>query len=216
MNDVLVWWRGGDLLMPIMLGVALVLYGCIGERIWALYGPGARRSRRHDELRKLLDDAAPADKAADSEYTAWLARYVATTEEEELSRGVALIRTLALSLPLLGLLGTVSGMVVTFASLTGGNAVAQEASAGIGLALTATQYGMALAIPAVLAEWLLRRRIDVLVHHREHQLLDRQINGANGPAAESASDLLPVVVAAAPAAPVVSAAPRRAGHGVPA
>ena len=200
MNEIIIWWRGGDLLMPIMLGVALVLYGCIGERVWALYGPNARRARRHDGLRRLLDAAAPADRAHDSEYTTWLVRYVATTEEEELSRGVALIRTLALSLPLLGLLGTVSGMVVTFAGLTGGNAVAQEASAGIGLALTATQYGMALAIPAVLAEWLLRSRVDSLVQHRGHLLLEHQLRvpmAGSAPIEESSSDLLPMAIHAA-------------------
>jgi biopolymer transport protein ExbB len=162
------WWSGGDLLMPVMLAVALVLYAGVGERLWALFGPGSRRSDRRDELVKLVEAEHQGER--DTRYRAWVARYVAAAEEDELSRGFMLIRVLTACLPLLGLLGTVAGMVETFSALAvrgGGGGSAQQASAGIGLALTATQYGMALAIPALLAEWLLRRRVDDLVAHRE-------------------------------------------------
>lgn len=169
-QQVTLWWAGGDVLMYVMAGVALVLYALIGERGWALFGPESRRARRRDELVRLLTDGA------NDEQLAWASRYVGLAEQAELTRGLAMIRALTTSLPLLGLLGTVSGMVVTFGGLAhaagpGSAAVAREASAGIGLALTATQYGMGLAIPGLLAEWLLRRRVDRLVHHRESIVL---------------------------------------------
>jgi len=163
------WWSGGELLMPVMLTTAFALYTCVGERLWVLYGPASHLGRRADELQGLIE----ADHAQDRDLTwrQWVARYVAAAEEAELTRGFLLIRVLTLCLPLLGLLGTVTGMVDTFGSLaverSGASGSAQQASAGIGLALTATQYGMALAIPAVVAEWLLRRRVEDLVHHRE-------------------------------------------------
>ena len=59
--------------------------------------------------------------------------------------------------PLLGLLGTVSGMVDTFSDiLTGGYLL--EMSGGIGQALRTTQYGLAIAVPGLLAETILARR----------------------------------------------------------
>jgi biopolymer transport protein ExbB len=77
---------------------------------------------------------------------------------------------------LLGLLGTVTGMVDTFGQLgvagLSSSVVAQNASAGIGLALTATQYGMALAIPAVAWDWALGRRVAQLAQHREMVVRD--------------------------------------------
>jgi biopolymer transport protein ExbB/TolQ len=58
--------------------------------------------------------------------------------------------------------------------------VAQQAGAGIGLALTATQYGMALAIPAMVWDWVLSWRAQQLRHHRE--LVLRSASAADGAA----------------------------------
>lgn len=136
-RDLASWWSGGDLLMPVMLAAALALYTVVGERAWALFGPHARRFTR--------------DERADAEL--------------ELTRGLGLVRVLAGVLPLLGLLGTVSGMVDTFASLDhrGDADRATGLGGGVAMALTATQYGLALAIPAVVCDWLLRRRAAVLL-----------------------------------------------------
>jgi biopolymer transport protein ExbB/TolQ len=162
------WWSGGDVLMPIMLSIAGTLYLLIGERLWALFGPDAASVHRRDELERILESSNTPH--ADPAWREWIARYVALAEESELSRGFTIIRTLTAMLPLLGLLGTVSGMIATFGALGedhGTTAFAHQSSAGIGLALTATQYGMALAVPAVVLEWLLRRRVETLVHRRE-------------------------------------------------
>jgi len=160
LDAALAWWRGGDLLMPVMLAVAVVLYAILVERTLVLWG--TRRASRTDEL------IATVRRDDDPRWRAWAARYLAMSEAEQLSRGFGLIHALTASLPLLGLLGTVTGMVGTFGALAGGGGLpAQRASAGISLALTATQYGMALAIPAVLWAWVLSRRVDQLVEHRE-------------------------------------------------
>jgi len=170
-DHILAWWAGGDLLMPVILATSLVLYAVLAERAWLLWGPAARRERRLLELHRLV--VGHPDRT-------WAARYLAIAEEEQLTRGFLLLRTLTLILPLLGLLGTVSGMVETFGSLAasrGGQTTARTASAGIQMALVATQYGMALAIPGLLGEWLLRRRVHQLVHHRDHAALGA-ISGA--------------------------------------
>jgi biopolymer transport protein ExbB len=161
------WWQGGDLLMPVMFAIAVVLYTLLAERTVVLWS--VRRNQRRDELLGLLREGHAGER--DGRWRAWAARYVALAEEMDLSRGFTVIRALTASLPLLGLLGTVTGMVDTFTQLgiagLGSGVVAQTASAGIGLALTATQYGMALAIPAMVWDWALGRRVAQLAQHRE-------------------------------------------------
>ena len=166
-DQTIAWWRSGDVLMPLMFCVAVVLYTILAERSLVLWG--VRRRARGDELLTLLTTGHAGER--DERWRAWAAQYVALAEEEQLSRGFALSRALTACLPLLGLLGTVTGMVATFGQLGiaggRGGTIAQHAGAGIGLALTTTQYGMALAIPAVGWDWLLARRAASLAHHRE-------------------------------------------------
>ena len=78
--------------------------------------------------------------------------------------GFALIRALIGAAPLLGLLGTVSGLIESFEAMVD-EAKIREIGVGIGHALRTTQYGMAIAAPALLLERLLdrlerRRRAD--------------------------------------------------------
>ncbi len=67
-----------------------------------------------------------------------------------------LIRALIGAAPLLGLLGTVSGLISSFDALVD-EARIRDVGVGIGHALRTTQYGMALAAPALLLEQLLHR-----------------------------------------------------------
>lgn len=154
------WWQAGDLLMPVMLAVALVLYALLAERTLVLWG--VRRRHRAGELAGLLHGRFGQERV-------WASRYVRIAEEEQLTGGFAVIRALTASLPLLGLLGTVTGMVGTFDGLAaaGPGTAVRHASAGVSLSLTATQYGMAMAVPAALWDWILARRVAQLVLHRE-------------------------------------------------
>ncbi|HJL14176.1 MAG TPA: MotA/TolQ/ExbB proton channel family protein [Sandaracinaceae bacterium LLY-WYZ-13_1] len=61
--------------------------------------------------------------------------------------------------PLLGLLGTVSGVIESFEALVSGG---PGLGHGIGVALRTTQYGLTLAAPALLWERILSRRIAVV------------------------------------------------------
>ena len=80
--------------------------------------------------------------------------------------GLGVIRALIGALPLLGLLASVAGISATFHSLSlaDGSAATRRAGAGIGLALGATQAGLVAAIPALIWERLLQRRVAVLEH----------------------------------------------------
>lgn len=180
LDQALQWWKGGDVLMPMMFTVAVILYTLLAERSVILWG--VRRQQRRDELLSLLRVGHAGER--DGHWRTWAGRYVALAEELELTRGFTVIRALTACLPLLGLLGTVTGMVDTFGQLGAAGmkpgVVAHSASAGIGLALTATQYGMALAIPAVAWEWALGRRVAQLAQHREIVVRDALTENAGG------------------------------------
>ncbi|SMO45629.1 biopolymer transport protein ExbB [Balnearium lithotrophicum] len=80
----------------------------------------------------------------------------------ELERGMALLAITAATSPLLGLLGTVLGMVKIFGALTGGTGMGnpQELSAGIAEALLTTIMGLIVAIPAIAMYNIFNKKLD--------------------------------------------------------
>jgi len=68
--------------------------------------------------------------------------------------------------PLLGLLGTASGLVQVFGGL-GDNANHTAIALGIGEALNTTIVGLAISVPAVVAQGWFQRRIDTMAARLE-------------------------------------------------
>lgn len=88
----------------------------------------------------------------------------------ELERGLTLIGVLAAIAPLLGLLGTVLGMIGTFDTIAVfGTGNARAMAAGISQALITTQTGLLIAIPGLYMRNFLQRRAANL-HHRLESL----------------------------------------------
>jgi len=78
----------------------------------------------------------------------------------KLERWMVVLAIVAAAAPLLGLLGTVSGMMVTFSMIEQfGTGNTQHLTGGISEALVTTKYGLIIAIPALIAHALLNRRI---------------------------------------------------------
>jgi biopolymer transport protein ExbB len=91
------------------------------------------------------------------------ARRTAAVELERLERGVGLLSFLAQVSPLLGLLGTVLGMVDLFVGLQGagdGNLAIGDLASGIWKALLTTAAGLTVAVPALAAHTFLTSRFD--------------------------------------------------------
>lgn len=70
-------------------------------------------------------------------------------EADVLDRFLTALRTVGTIAPLLGLLGTVAGMIKVFQELTLGITEATQLSGGISEALVTTAAGMCVAIPAI-------------------------------------------------------------------
>jgi biopolymer transport protein ExbB len=89
-----------------------------------------------------------------------------------LSRNLSVIAVLGSVAPLLGLLGTVSGMIATFNVISAiGTGNARPLAGGISEALVATEAGLLVAIPGLLLSAQLSRRATRLEHHLDQTML---------------------------------------------
>lgn len=95
-----------------------------------------------------------------------LATRIGNEEIERMHRRIRFLEVTAVVSPLLGLLGTVLGMIESFQQLqlAGSAANASVLAGGIWQALTTTAAGLIVAIPATLAAHLLTARIDRARH----------------------------------------------------
>lgn len=104
--------------------------------------------------RKRLRALRPADQSVAS------LRRMQDELEETFQRKRLIIATMITAAPLLGLLGTVSGMIATFQNMAtqGDQRSVEGLASGISEALTATQAGLVVAVPGVLALYVAHRQ----------------------------------------------------------
>jgi len=95
----------------------------------------------------------------------------ARQETSRLHAGISVIDVCITVAPLLGLLGTASGLVTIFQGL-GSNYDAANIARGIAIALNTTIFGLAIAVPCVVAHGCFTRRIEVLTARLESILAD--------------------------------------------
>lgn len=107
-------------------------------------------------------------------------------EAPKLERSLSLLGALAGVAPLLGLLGTVSGMITTFDTISAaGTGNPRLLSGGISEALITTQLGLMVAIPLLLAHAWLRRwveRREAMLEHNAIQIFGIREKGQDEPA----------------------------------
>lgn len=105
--------------------------------------------------------------------------------KEDIEKSLLLISTFAKTAPLLGLLGTVTGMIQTFRVMMFASTGDPRAlSSGISIALIATEVGLVVSLTGVIASSWLNRRAQVLEEEiqlaalRIHQDSTRESEGA--------------------------------------
>ena len=89
----------------------------------------------------------------------------------ELERSLSMLGTIATISPLLGLFGTVVGMIILFGSETPTGSSPAVLAQGISVALYNTAYGLVVAVPSMIFYRMFRARIDVLAVEMEQQAL---------------------------------------------
>ena len=90
--------------------------------------------------------------------------------EMALTKHLVIIGTVAANAPYIGLLGTVLGIMLTFHTMgTAGTMAVNAIMIGLSLALKATAVGLLVAIPCVVMNNVLRRKVaELLARHKEH------------------------------------------------
>lgn len=195
MNELWAFFlRGGPLMWPI-LGASILAVAVAGERIWAL-----RRSqvipvstvkqvlehvaegKVQEALAVCRHDGGPFSRIATTGLEWWEHGAAAVKEAVEdagrremprLTRGLGVIGTVASISPLLGLLGTVTGMIEVFRTISlTGPGQGEGLSAGIAVALLTTAFGLSVAIPMLVIYNLLVSRAERLVRDVESACLD--------------------------------------------
>ena len=182
---------GGPVIMILaalsVISIALIAYKAVELRGVTNGAPRREEAVAHweagkadDAARLLSEGAAPADRVAHHAVTALkdgaerdaleveLVRQ-GNEEAERMGRNIRAIEVIALISPLLGLLGTVLGMIQSFQELelAEGAANASVLAGGIWQALLTTAAGLIVAIPAMLGANLLAARTDRARHQIE-------------------------------------------------
>jgi biopolymer transport protein ExbB len=97
---------------------------------------------------------------------------VASHEIHEMERYLNALGTIAAVAPLMGLLGTVIGMIKVFSEIMlAGTGQAGMLAGGISEALVTTAGGLSIAIPALICHRMLQRRVDEVVVFMEQESL---------------------------------------------
>ncbi|AZY49413.1 MotA/TolQ/ExbB proton channel family protein [Bordetella avium] len=95
---------------------------------------------------------------------------------QELNRYIPAIGTVAMVAPLMGLFGTVVGMIEIFGAYNPGSTDPAQLAHGISVALYNTGFGILIAIPATIAHRFFRSRVDSYLNTME-QLAARLARG---------------------------------------
>lgn len=182
---------GGWIMAPIIL-CSILAFTIVVERLWTLREKKITPPNLVEQIIKLHQNNAIGPEAIDKLYdnsplgrvlsaglrNMYGKREVMKESIEEEGRQVALslerflntLGTIASIAPLLGLLGTVIGMIKVFAVITSlGVGDPKILADGISEALITTAAGLSVAIPAVMFYRYLRGRVDELLLKMEAQ-----------------------------------------------
>ena len=177
-------WPIWPLLLASIIAVALIIERSITlrdskvtpprllEQVLAVY---QRQGVNDSVLERLAKDSPLGEVLAAGLRNVRSSRYVMREAIEEAGRTVAhdlerfltTLGTIAAISPLMGLFGTVVGMIAIFGSQSPGGANPQQLAYGISVALYNTGFGIAIAIPAMIAYRHFKAKVDSYVVQME-------------------------------------------------
>lgn len=161
--------NGGMIMLPIGL-LALILWWLVFLKACELLNLIKCKRTPEESLRHEQDDWQTSiardylsSRSGNEELDVQLSRVLVNRYAGVAKKGIPTILVLAATAPLLGLLGTVTGMVDTFQVIAQfGTGNAKGLAAGISQALITTQSGLIVAVPGMVVGGLLYRRVNKL------------------------------------------------------
>ena len=156
MDSITLWESAGVFRYPLLM--------CSGIAVFVIIERGmAIRKKRlltsGSQAGQLLKELKECDEK-DSEAMRAKADYLLS----KLERGLYWLEVVTGAAPLIGLLGTVTGLVKVFGNFSFSELSTQSDTfiAGVSLALTTTMIGIAIAVPAMIASAVFSRKIEVI------------------------------------------------------
>lgn len=170
------WHQGGVVgyiitavgIFGILLGIwRVVVLSSVGAKVSKQLKSG--EANENNPLGRVLK-VAEDNKGVDPETLELKLEEAVLKERPAIESGLAVIKIIAAVAPLLGLLGTVTGMIQTFQAITIFGAGDPTAMAGgISSALVTTVMGLIVAIPTVLMHTIVNGRAKRVIHVLEEQ-----------------------------------------------
>lgn len=167
---IAIWLSGGWVMIPLAIlavliysnGIQLLLFlrrrnvqlGNESEWVSWIHNPAQAKGRAGEIIRYTQENVS-ASKHVRNRF-----EEVRQSLLHNIERRVQFLNTLVATAPLMGLLGTVIGMLSTFAAISAGGGAETTAmvAAGISEALITTQTGLFVALPGIFLILLIRRR----------------------------------------------------------
>lgn len=174
-------WMSGGWCMPAIAAIAMVMFGigikvrlqlrrkaflAVPEATWRRWIED--ESARKGPIGDLLDFVTGGSTL---EHIGLAFSEVRASEIAPFERNLKVMRICIGAAPLLGLLGTVTGMLATFDALANGSGGEQTmalVSKGISEALITTETGLVVALPGVFFQYQISRRFDRFVVFLAH------------------------------------------------
>lgn len=180
---------GGIIMWPIILVSFLMITVAIERILFIVRENGRRQPEVVEKMLELVEandtEGALAIGKKSQDFIARVLVYALTNKEhsmanafsraanqelQRLQQGLPTLDTCITAAPLLGLLGTVTGMMGTFGKLGGGGNIADsmnEITGGVAEALIATMCGIAIAVTGLLPFNYLNSRVEESRHDIE-------------------------------------------------
>ncbi|MDA0789972.1 MAG: MotA/TolQ/ExbB proton channel family protein [Proteobacteria bacterium] len=143
---------GGDVLY-LIAAATFVMWALIFERTWYIY-----RDHVRDVGQALSYWEGRSERS--SEFAGMIKQRLISEVNTRLMANMPFIKTLISLLPLLGLLGTVTGMVQVFEAMNTSGGNARTMAAGVSAATIPTMSGMVATLSGVLANTFLTSKVE--------------------------------------------------------
>jgi biopolymer transport protein ExbB len=179
--------KGGPVMWPLLL-VSIITLTVVLERLWFLWRESKQRSSKDVEsfLEKIEQGKEDEARNLGSQSTDFVVRVLsyalehrkvslsnaylqaANRELSRFNRGLSILDTVITLAPLLGLLGTVTGLIHSFGLLGDQQLEAPTAlTGGIAQALIATAFGLVIAVTALIPFNFLNSQLEEARHELE-------------------------------------------------
>ena len=196
-------WPIYPLLLASVIAVALIIERSVSLRESKIVPPAlldqvlqvySRQGVNNDVLDKLAKDSPLGEVLAAGLRNEKSPRHVMKEAIEEAGRAAAhnlerfltTLGTIASAAPLLGLFGTVIGMIEIFGSQSPGGTNPQQLAHGISIALYNTAFGIAISIPSLIFYRHFKNKVDGFVVRME-QAASRLVDIVHGERSDGAA-----------------------------